>query len=176
MSQPINEPAKSNPVPQYVPDAQRNRVDQNQPVTSTPVQSTPASKPDQPASQPGKQPAIQPEQPAKGPATNTADKPVAADASKDSGPVSVGSLLPYVTKQQPPVYPAAAKTMRMTGLVTVAVLIDEQGNVSEIKETTGPAMLQPAAKDAIRKWHFRPFTKDGQAVRATGFINFNFAL
>jgi hypothetical protein len=37
-------------------------------------------------------------------------------------------------------------------------------------------MLQAAAKDAIRKWKFKPFMRDGQPVRATGFVSFNFAL
>jgi len=182
MSQPINEPPKSNAATQYVPDAQRNRVNQDQPANSTTTApNTPASKPEQPASQPAKQPVNQPstqpaEQPVKGPATNTADKPAAADSAKDSGPVSVGSLLPYVTKQLAPAYPAAAKTMRTTGIVTIAVIIDEQGNVAEIKDIQGPTMLQSAAKDVIRKWRFKPFTKDGQAVRASGFVSFNFAM
>jgi protein TonB len=66
--------------------------------------------------------------------------------------------------------------MRTTGVVTVAVTIDEQGNVANIDNVTGPGMLQTAAKDAIRKWHFKPFIKDGQPVKATGFISFNFAL
>jgi outer membrane biosynthesis protein TonB len=36
-------------------------------------------------------------------------------------------------------------------------------------------MLQAAARDAIKKWKFKPFTRDGQPVKATGFISFNFA-
>ena len=90
--------------------------------------------------------------------------------------MAMGTLLPYATKQQAPVYPAAAKSMRTTGMVTVNVLIDEQGNVAEIQNVTGPGLLQSAAKDAIRRWHFKPFVRDGQPVKATGFVSFNFAL
>jgi TonB family protein len=90
--------------------------------------------------------------------------------------MSIGSLLPYVTKQQAPIYPPAAKSMRTTGVVTVAVTVDEQGNVAQVDSVTGPGMLQSAAKDAIRKWHFKPFVRDGQPVKATGFVSFNFAL
>ena len=37
-------------------------------------------------------------------------------------------------------------------------------------------MLQAAAKDAIRKWEFKPFVRGGQPVKAIGFVNFNFSL
>ena len=86
------------------------------------------------------------------------------------------SLIAYATKQQPPVYPPAAKSMRATGVVKVEVTIDEKGDVAEVQKASGPALLQAAAKDAIRKWKFKPFVRDGQPVKATGFVNFNFAL
>ena len=66
--------------------------------------------------------------------------------------------------------------MRTTGVVKVEVTVDETGKVTEVKNTSGPTLLQAAAKDAIRKWTFRPFMKDGQPVKATGFVNFNFSL
>jgi TonB family protein len=93
-----------------------------------------------------------------------------------AGPLEVGSLISYATKQQAPVYPPAARNMRTTGIVKVEVTVSESGEVAEVKNTTGPMMLQAAAKDAIRKWRFRPFVRDGQPVRASGFVNFNFAL
>ena len=105
--------------------------------------------------------------------------PVAETANsgaKNDGPMEVGSLVPYAMKQAPPIYPAAAKTVRQAGVVKVEVTIDENGQVSEVQKVEGPVLLQGAAKDAIRKWRFKPFVRDGQPVRAVGFINFNFAL
>jgi protein TonB len=99
-----------------------------------------------------------------------------AEPSKDSGPLNVGLLLPYAAKQQAPVYPAAARSMRTSGIVNVTVTIDEQGNVAEVQNATGPSMLQSAAKDAIRKWRFKPFVRDGQPVKAVGYVSFNFTL
>ena len=99
-----------------------------------------------------------------------------SDAPAPSGPLEVGSLISYATKQQAPVYPPAARSMRTTGIVKVEVTVSESGEVAEVKNTTGPMMLQAAAKDAIRKWRFKPFVRDGQPVRASGFVNFNFAL
>lgn len=100
----------------------------------------------------------------------------AAETAKDSGPIDVGSLLAYATKQTAPVYPPAAKSMRASGVVRVEVTIDENGQVAEVQKTSGPPLLQTAAKDAVRKWRFKPFTRDGQPVKAIGFVNFNFSL
>jgi protein TonB len=90
--------------------------------------------------------------------------------------MEAGSLLPYVTKQSAAVYPPAARTLRTTGVVRVDILIDEEGNVSEVQKASGPTLLQNSAKDAIRRWKFKPFELNGQTVKATGFINFNFSL
>ena len=100
----------------------------------------------------------------------------AASNSDAASPLDVGSLISYATKQQAPIYPPAAKTLRTSGVVKVEVTVDESGDVAEVHTMTGPGMLQAAAKDAIRKWKFKPFTRDGQPVKAMGFVNFNFSL
>ncbi len=99
-----------------------------------------------------------------------------ADAPKNDAPLAVGSLIEYVTQKVSPVYPPAARTVRMSGVVKVDVVVDEQGKVTEVQKTSGPQMLQRAAADAIKKWKFKPFTRDGQPIKATGFISFNFSL
>ncbi len=102
--------------------------------------------------------------------------PIVTPPVKEAGPLEVGSLIAYATRQSSPVYPPAARTMRTIGVVKVEVTVDETGEVAEIQKTTGPMLLQAAAKDAVMKWRFRPFIRDGQPVRATGFVNFNFSL
>jgi protein TonB len=97
-------------------------------------------------------------------------------ASGDKSPLAVGSLIGYATQQSAPVYPAAAKSIRASGVVKVEVTISESGEVAAVEKTSGPPLLQAAAKDAIRKWRFKPFTRDGQPVKATGYVNFNFNL
>jgi protein TonB len=99
-----------------------------------------------------------------------------SNASLAAGPVDVGSLIAYATKQQAPIYPPAARSMRATGVVKVEVTVNETGEVAEVQKTSGPTLLQAAAKDAIKKWKFKPFVRDGQPVKATGFVNFNFSL
>lgn len=98
------------------------------------------------------------------------------DAPKNTSPVDAGSLLPFATKQTSPVYPPAAKTLRTKGVVRVDVTISETGDVTEVQKASGPPMLQSAAKDAIKKWKFKPFVRDGQPVKAIGYVSFNFNL
>lgn len=99
-----------------------------------------------------------------------------ASAIKDSSPLSVGSLVEYATEKAQPTYPPAARMMRKTGTVRVEVLIDEQGKIAEVKNASGESLLQKAATDALKKWRFKPFTRDGQPVKATGYVSFNFNL
>ncbi|MEP6847264.1 MAG: TonB family protein, partial [Acidobacteriota bacterium] len=108
------------------------------------------------------------------PQTKPNDASTAAVTPKDQGPMDVGSLLAYATRQAPPLYPPAAKSIRATGIVRVEVTVDENGDVAAVQKTSGPPLLQGAAKDAIKKWRFKPFVRDGQPVKATGFVNFNF--
>lgn len=97
------------------------------------------------------------------------------DAAKDLSPIQVGSLIDYATAKVPPTYPPAARSMRTTGTVKVELIINEDGS-AEVQKKSGPALLQQAAVDAIKRWKFKPFMKDGQPVKATGFVSFNFNL
>ncbi len=99
-----------------------------------------------------------------------------SESQKADAPMAVGSLLDYVTQKVNPVYPPAARTVRMSGVVKVDVVVDEEGKVTEVQKTSGPAMLQRAAADAIKKWKFKPFIRDGQPTKATGYVSFNFNL
>lgn len=103
-------------------------------------------------------------------------KPADTVTTGSGDTIDVGSLVAYATKQSSPVYPPAAKNLRTTGIVKVEVTVNESGDVAEVQKTSGPMLLQDAAKNAIKKWKFKPFVKDGQPVKATGFVNFNFSL
>ena len=95
----------------------------------------------------------------------------------DKSPLDVGAeLKQYATNQPSPIYPQIARQLRTTGVVKIEVTIGENGEVAAVDKATGPGMLVTAAKDAIKKWRFKPFTRDGQPVKAVGYVNFNFAL
>ena len=127
---------------------------------ATPAPSAPASRP--PAQQ----------NPAQGAPPQSSSAPAVAAGS----PVSLGSLVDRATEKVQPAYPPVARNMRVTGVVTVFVLVNEKGQVESVQRASGPALLQQAASDAARRWKFRPMLVDGQPVRVSGYINFNFSL
>ncbi|MDH3493508.1 MAG: TonB family protein [Acidobacteriota bacterium] len=94
----------------------------------------------------------------------------------EGSPLPIGSLIGYATKRVNPIYPRQAMSMRMTGTVRVEVIVDEDGRVSKVENSSGPALLIRAATDAVRRWKFKPFVRDGQPVKATGFVSFSFNL
>lgn len=107
----------------------------------------------------------------------TAGNAETAEKTADGNePMKIGSLVEYATKRVNPAYPSMARSVRQTGVVRVEFVVDEQGNVVEISNTSGPAMLKGAAETALKKWQFKPFLKDGVPVKAVGFVNFNFSL
>lgn len=94
----------------------------------------------------------------------------------DGRPLEVGSLLPRATDRPAPSYPPTARAARVTGKVTVFLMVDEKGGVAKVERTDGPELLRGAAVEAARRWKFRPTVVNGQPVRVSGFINFNFTL
>lgn len=94
----------------------------------------------------------------------------------DGSPMNVGSLLEFAVEKRTPIYPPTARSMRQTGIVRLELLIDENGQVAKVQNLSGPPLLQSAARDAAVKWRFKPFVRDGQPVKATGFLSFNFNL
>lgn len=102
-------------------------------------------------------------------------EPATVSASGAS-PVEVGSLLERATEKVAPSYPAMARNARVSGVVRVDVVVDETGKVFAVEVASGPNMLRQAAMDAARRWRFRPTLREGQPVRVTGFLSFNFTL
>lgn len=74
---------------------------------------------------------------------------------------------------QPP-YPALAQAAHVSGTVTVQVLIDEQGNVSAAHAVDGHPLLQSICVIAARQAKFSPTLFEGEPVRVTGVIKYNF--
>lgn len=105
----------------------------------------------------------------------TAAQP-SAPAQQPAGPVAVGSLASKARQRIAPSYPALARSARVSGSVTVFLVVNEKGEVESVMRADGPAQLQKAAIDAARRWKFHPTVIDGQPVSVTGWLNFNFTL
>ena len=95
-----------------------------------------------------------------------------------AGPVRVTTA--EATKQainKPrPMYPPAARQMRVSGEVEVDATVDEQGNVEKTEVVKGNALLVNAAQMAAKNWTFKPFTEDGKPARVIVRLTFAFTL
>ena len=109
------------------------------------------------------------------PSAHTAPTPAPPRESKPVT-VSTGVLVGKAVSKPAPLYPALAKAAGVQGLVSVQVLIDEQGRVVSAKVTNGHPLLQQAAVQAVYKWKFAPTLLSGQPVKVTGVVSCNFTL
>lgn len=60
----------------------------------------------------------------------------------------------------PPIYPPAAKTLRIGGIVKVSVTISPEGNVTKADAAGANKLLSGAAIDAVKKWKFAPASSE----------------
>ena len=119
------------------------------------------------------------------PAAAGASAPVVKDDGEDAPPrpavrapvkpISGGVLNGKAVKLPPPVYPLHARHARVTGTVTVEVVIDVTGKVISATATGGPELLHKAAEQAAMQARFSPTTLSGQPVKISGVIHYNFA-
>ncbi len=91
-------------------------------------------------------------------------------------PISGGVLNGTAVSLPSPMYPDTAKKMRMSGVVTVDVVIDEAGKVISAKASDGPQTLREAAVQAALRARFTPTKLSGQPVKVAGVINYKFSL
>ena len=76
----------------------------------------------------------------------------------------------------PPVYPPIAKAARVEGTVVLEATISISGAVVGIRVISGPSMLQQAALDAVKTWHYQPYLLNGEPVEVVTTVNVTFAL
>jgi TonB family protein len=91
-------------------------------------------------------------------------------------PVDEQILNEHVIERAAPVYPPIAKAARIVGTVVIEMQIGVDGKISSLKVVSGPAMLQQAALDCVKKWKLTPFKKDGAPYVATGRTSVVFSL
>lgn len=90
--------------------------------------------------------------------------------------ISHGVLNGFALYKPQPVYPAIAKSAGASGLVTVRVLVDEQGKVIAAQAVSGNPLLRATAVQAARGTLFPPERLRGKAVKVTGVLTYNFGL
>ncbi|HYX40400.1 MAG TPA: energy transducer TonB, partial [Pyrinomonadaceae bacterium] len=75
-----------------------------------------------------------------------------------------------------PIYPIIAKQAHVFGVVTVEILVDEQGRVISAQATSGHPLLREAARQAAMRASFTATQLNGQPVKVSGVITYNFVL
>lgn len=73
-----------------------------------------------------------------------------------------------------PEYPKAAQSVRASGKVSVRVLFDESGNVTEAKAISGHPLLHTSSIKAARETKFYPVKIGGKAVRCSFILDYNY--
>ncbi|HEX5704026.1 MAG TPA: TonB family protein [Pyrinomonadaceae bacterium] len=84
---------------------------------------------------------------------------------------------PRVIRRVEPVYPADAREKNIKGSVVLTMVVDREGNPTDIKvwRSLHPSMDQ-AAIEAAGQMRFEPALKDGQPVSETLLVEFYFSL
>lgn len=86
--------------------------------------------------------------------------------------VSQGML---VVKVEPD-YPRIALAARVTGVVVLKAVIDVDGNIKELQVISGHPVLVPAAIDAVKRWHYRPYLLNGTAIEVETNVTVTFQI
>jgi protein TonB len=84
---------------------------------------------------------------------------------------------PVTIHQVAPRYTAIAIKASVQGVVTVDAVIDEQGNVTNVRVLRGlPMGLDRSAVEAVRQWRFTPAKLDGKPVKVIFTLTVNFTI
>jgi protein TonB len=142
------------------------------PTPAAPSTQPPAAQPAQPA------PATTPNQATPTPNTNT------SPTLKVGG----GVTAPKILYQPEPQFSKLARKQRVSGIVTVQLIVDAQGNPQYVhvsksmadsvdqKHREAALSLDQAALDAVKQYKFAPATIDGKPVAVYLNVEVNFKL
>jgi len=107
----------------------------------------------------------------------------ASATDSDKKPPSVAktaSPIPDSTKLEPiktekAVYPLEAEQKELQGQVWVKIRVSETGDVVSAEAISGDPVFVNSALDAVKKWRFKPFIKNGVPIAVVTKLPFSFA-
>jgi protein TonB len=123
------------------------------------VQFTPGEVPTPPAAPPSAQPAVA-----------AASAPAPKPALPSGGNFQEAQLV----SRMMPVYPALARLRNLYGVVRMDAVIDERGDVKNVRVLSGDPVLAGAAKNSILMWRYKPATLNGKPIATSVSIQIVF--
>ncbi len=72
-------------------------------------------------------------------------------------------------------YPWEARDKQLQGQVWVRIQVSETGDVESAEIISGDPVLAKSAIDAVKKWKFKPFIKNGKPTPVSSKVPFSFA-
>lgn len=78
-------------------------------------------------------------------------------------------------KRVPADYPIQASMKGIQGEVILAVWISETGDVERAEFASGDQIFADSAITAVKKWKFKPYFKNGKAIKVSTKVPFDFA-
>lgn len=92
--------------------------------------------------------------------------PASAELVKNTTMFLPGNMVRgRIVKMQEPTYPVAMKQARVQGKVRLSVELDAEGkaHILDVLSSPDPALTR-SAEDAVSKWQYKPYLKDGKPV------------
>jgi TonB family protein len=105
-----------------------------------------------------------------------ADAAARAKARQSAVRVGGSTRPPTKIKDVKPVYPAIARSARVTGVVTIEATIGPDGKVIDAQVVKSVPMLDQAALDAVRQWEYTPPLVNGKPTSVIMTVTINFTL
>jgi protein TonB len=75
-----------------------------------------------------------------------------------------------------PVYPPAAKHERVEGKVVLDLVVGVDGDVAGTNVVGSNPVFDGAAVEAVKRWKYRPATRDGRPVEVVLTVTVEFSL
>jgi len=104
--------------------------------------------------------------------------PLAPKDNRAKAPIRVGGRVrePKATFRVEPLYPTLARQAHISGTVIIDAVLDEHGNVVEMKVVSGPPLLVQAALDAVGRWKYEPTYLNDEPVPVQLNVTLTFRL
>jgi len=110
--------------------------------------------------------------------TGAVPQPIAPKEKGPRAPIRVGGRVkePRLITRVDPRYPPLAVQTHLQGTVIVDAIIDEHGDVVEVKVVSGPPLLIQSALDAVRRWKYEPTYLNDEPVAVQLNVTVQFKL